>query len=71
MRFFGTLLEVKESEVRHELEINKQRDIERQRKKEHKYLEKLKKEKEEHNQYYNEYCKDPTSVMICPFGWSP
>ena len=45
MRFFGTLLEVKESEVRHELEINKQRDIERQRKKEHKYLEKLKKRK--------------------------
>lgn len=31
----------------------------------------MKKEKEEHKLYYQQYLEVPTSVMICPFGWSP
>jgi prephenate dehydrogenase len=41
------------------------------REKAEKEAEQYRKELEEHNQYYREYLDDPTSVMICPFGWSP
>ena len=28
-------------------------------------------EQEERETYWNQFLDDPTSVMICPFGWSP
>jgi hypothetical protein len=49
----------------------KKREFEKQKLEEKKRLEKMKKEEEEHDLYYEQYLKDPTSVMICPFGWSP
>ena len=28
-------------------------------------------ERKEREAYWNQFLDDPTSVMICPFGWSP
>lgn len=33
--------------------------------------EKLEQERLELEAYREQLCEDPTSVMICPFGWSP
>ena len=51
-------------------EMREQRQKEAREKAE-KEAEKYRKELEEHNQYYREYLEDPTSMMSCPFGWSP
>lgn len=72
--FADFLHDIIKSGVEHDLKIQKQREIEyakKQKLKEQKRLEKMKKEEEEHLLYYRQYLEDPTSMMICPFGWSP
>jgi hypothetical protein len=69
--FFSDLLKEKVKEdMKHYQEVKKY-EFEQQKLKEQKRLEKMKKEEEEHKLYYEQYLEDPTSMMICPFGWSP
>lgn len=70
-KFFNDLVEegVKE-DMKHYHKMIEQKQKEAREKAE-KEAEQYRKELEEHNQYYREYLDDPTSVMICPFGWSP
>lgn len=57
-------------DMKHYYEMREQKQKEAREKAE-KAAEQYRKELEEHNQYYREYLEDPTSMMICPFGWSP
>ena len=69
--FFSDLLkEQVKQDMKYSQELKKY-EYEKQKLKEQKRLEKMKKEEEEHKLYYEQYLEDPTSVMICPFGWSP
>ena len=68
------LYDLIESESEHERKI--QEKIENRRKaklkeKREKKLKKIADEEKKLNEWREQYCKDPTSVMICPFGWSP
>lgn len=62
------LLVKEDMEHYHEMIEQKQKEA---REKAEKKAEQYRRELEEHNLYYEQYLEDPTSVMICPFGWSP
>ena len=63
-----------EEDIKREKEILEARRREEEVKRYHKNKsleEQLKQEQLEHDLYREQLYKDPTSVMICPFGWSP
>ena len=64
---FGCLFETPKNNDKECYNKISKKDIERASRK----IEKQQQEKLKLEQYRKEYHKDPTSVMICPFGWSP
>lgn len=69
--FFYRLIE---EGVKHDMKIQKEIDAENRKKeieKQKKKIEQLKIEDAEREEWHRQYWEDPTSVMICPFGWSP
>lgn len=68
------LYDLIESESHHEKKIQQKIENEHKAKLKEKREKKLKKieyEEKKLNEWCEQYNEDPTSVMICPFGWSP
>lgn len=68
------IYDVVQEDIKREKEILEERRREEEIKRYHKNKieqERLEQERLERQAYWDQLYKDPTSVMICPFGWSP
>lgn len=68
------IYDVVQEDLKREKEILEERRREEEIKRYHKNKieqEKLEQERLERQAYWDQLYDDPTSVMICPFGWSP
>lgn len=68
------ICDVVDEDLKREKEILEERRREEEIKRYHKNKleqEKLEQERLERQAYWDQLYEDPTSVMICPFGWSP
>lgn len=68
------ICDVVDEDLKREKEILEERRREEEIKRYHKNKieqEKLEQERLERQAYWDQLYDDPTSVMICPFGWSP
>lgn len=68
------IYDVVQEDIKREKEILEERRREEEIKRYHKNKieqERLEQERLERQAYWDQLYDDPTSVMICPFGWSP